>query len=74
LPQIKRKTVKDINWEESFKALVIGYFLKMVVADNLKDFTFWIDYPYFQGISSLTLITMLFGYPARFLLILVGIL
>jgi alginate O-acetyltransferase complex protein AlgI len=65
LPQIKIKTLKEINWQESFKALVVGYFLKMVVADNLKDFTFWIAYPYFKSFSSITLITMLFGYSCQ---------
>ncbi|MBF0511536.1 MAG: MBOAT family protein, partial [Candidatus Omnitrophica bacterium] len=42
LPQIGHKKFLDIPWEKSFKNLVTGYFLKMVVADNLKDFTFWI--------------------------------
>jgi alginate O-acetyltransferase complex protein AlgI len=62
IPQIKLKEIKDIHWELCFKNIVLGYFLKMVIADNLKDFTFWIDFPYFQGQSSLTLIIMLFGY------------
>jgi alginate O-acetyltransferase complex protein AlgI len=43
----------------------MGYFLKMVVADNLKDFTFWISFPYFQSMSTLTLIVMLFGYSCQ---------
>lgn len=62
LPQIKEKYFKDIQWESAFKAIVLGYFLKMVIADNLKDQTFWIAYPYFQGQNSWTLIAMLFGY------------
>ncbi len=62
LPQIKTKYFKEINWECVIKNLITGYFLKMVVADNLKDFTFWIDYPYFQGSSTLNLIALLFGY------------
>jgi alginate O-acetyltransferase complex protein AlgI len=37
----------------------------MVVADNLKDYTFWIAFPYFQGQSAITLITMLFGYSCQ---------
>jgi len=37
----------------------------MVVADNLKDFTFWITYPYFQNLSSFTLIFLLFGYSMQ---------
>lgn len=65
LPQIKAKFLKDINWEQCFKSLILGYFLKMVVADNLKDFTFWIAFPYFQGYTAITLITMLFGYSCQ---------
>jgi alginate O-acetyltransferase complex protein AlgI len=37
----------------------------MVIADNLKDQTFWIAYPYFERLSSFTLITMLLGYSAQ---------
>lgn len=65
LPQIGRKYLRDIDWEAAFKYLVVGYFLKMVCADNLKDFTFWIAYPYYQIFSSLTLLTMLFGYSMQ---------
>jgi len=65
LPQIKSKFFRDINWEQCCKSLILGYFLKMVVADNLKDFTYWIAYPYFQGYTALTLITMLFGYSCQ---------
>jgi alginate O-acetyltransferase complex protein AlgI len=65
LPQIGVKKFNDIQWTYVFKKLIIGYFLKMVVADNLKDFTYWISYPYFQSKSTITLITMLFGYSAQ---------
>lgn len=59
-PQISHKKFNQINWERSFKTLVLGYFFKMVVADNLMDFTSSIIYPEYQ--SSLTLLAMLFGY------------
>ncbi|MEI6141529.1 MAG: MBOAT family O-acyltransferase [Mariniphaga sp.] len=62
IPQIGIKYLSEIQWESFFKSILTGYFLKMVVADNLKDFTFWIAFPYFQGHSTLTLIVMLFGY------------
>lgn len=65
LPQINIKRFKDINWEISFREIVLGYFLKIVVADNLKDFTFWIAFPYFQGQDSYSLITMLFGFSCQ---------
>lgn len=65
LPQIGPKAWHGIDWEAAFKYLVVGYFLKMVVADNLKDFTFWLAYPYYQIYSSLTLLVMLFGYSMQ---------
>jgi alginate O-acetyltransferase complex protein AlgI len=65
LPQIAHKKFTSINWEKSFKEIVLGYFLKIVIADNLKDFTFWIAYPYFQGQDTYSLITMLFGYSCQ---------
>ncbi|MDB5280364.1 MAG: acyltransferase [Ferruginibacter sp.] len=65
IPQIGRKSIQDVQWNCVVKNMILGYFLKMVVADNLKDFTFWIAFPYFQGYSSLTLLTMLFGYSCQ---------
>lgn len=65
LPQIHLKTFKNINWELCVKNLILGYFLKVVIADNLKEFTFWIEYPYFEGQASVTLIIMLLGYSAQ---------
>lgn len=65
LPQIGVKTLRDIKWECCFKSLVLGYFLKMVVADNLKEHTFGIAFPYFEASSTLTLVNMLFGYSCQ---------
>lgn len=65
LSQVNSKYFKDINWEKSFKALVTGYFLKMVVADNLQDFTYWINYPYFLGQPAGKLLIMLLGYSCQ---------
>lgn len=65
LPQIERKKLTGINWERCFQEITLGYFLKIVVADNLKDFTFWIAYPYFQGKDTLSLLTMLFGFSCQ---------
>jgi alginate O-acetyltransferase complex protein AlgI len=62
LPQIRKKYFAEIDWISCFKTLLTGYFLKMVIADNLKDQTFWISFPYFQTQSSITLIVMLWGY------------
>ncbi len=64
-PQFGPKTLADIRWEDAFRALIQGCFLKMVIADNLKDYTFWLDYPYFQHFSTLTLLSMLLGYSMQ---------
>ena len=63
--EIGAKELLTINWQFVFKTLVVGYFLKMVVADNLKDHTFWMVYPYFESCNSSTLILMLFGYSIQ---------
>ncbi|MGR3810240.1 MBOAT family O-acyltransferase [Jiulongibacter sp. NS-SX5] len=65
LPQIKGKLLKDIDWEYCVKQLILGYFLKMVIADNLKDHTFWMQYPYFMELSGLNLLALLFGYSMQ---------
>jgi alginate O-acetyltransferase complex protein AlgI len=66
LPQIgDGKKLSEINWQYCFRKLLVGYFLKMVVADNLKDFTYWMTFPYFKSHSSITLVTMLFGYSCQ---------
>jgi alginate O-acetyltransferase complex protein AlgI len=62
IPQINNKFFKDIDWEYCFKMLVVGYFLKLVIADNLKDFTSSLVYPGFMTLSTLTLVSMLLGY------------
>jgi alginate O-acetyltransferase complex protein AlgI len=59
-PQIKEKYFRDIQWEAAFKNLVTGYFLKMVIADNLKDFTHLMAEPYY--LSSITLFILVLGY------------
>lgn len=64
-PQIAEKNFRNIAWESAFKTLITGYFLKMVVADNLKNFTFWIAYPYFEAYSTIDLCTMMFGYAVQ---------
>lgn len=59
-PQIKEKYFRDIQWEAAFKNLTTGYFLKMVIADNLKDFTHLMNEPYY--FSTITLFVLMLGY------------
>lgn len=62
---IRIKSWKEVDIMFVFKALVTGYFLKMVIADNMKDFTFWMAYPYFELRGTGSLVLMLFGYAMQ---------
>ena len=64
-PQIAPKYFKDIPVNFILRSLIVGYFLKMVIADNLKDYTFWISFPYYQGFGTITNLTLLFGYSIQ---------
>ncbi len=63
--QIQPKYAKNVDWYGACKIIIIGYFLKMVIADNLKDQTFWIAYPYFEAFNTFTLCGLLFGYSMQ---------
>lgn len=65
LPQIKPKFWRDVPWDKVVETLIMGYFLKMVIADNLRDQTFWMTFPFFHAHSTATLVTLLFGYSIQ---------
>lgn len=62
IPQIGKKLFKDIDWNYSFRLLVVGFFLKLVVADNINEYTSLLLYPRFLTFSSMDLISILLGY------------
>jgi alginate O-acetyltransferase complex protein AlgI len=64
-PQIKEKKFGDIEWIKVVKFLILGYFLKMVVADNLKEQTMYMSFPQFLDVPSGTLVAMLYGYSIQ---------
>ncbi|MGX2982643.1 MBOAT family O-acyltransferase [Helicobacter sp. 23-1045] len=64
-PQIRAKYLKNIPFLRAFKVLILGYFLKNVIADNLKDQTFWMAYPYFLSYDSASLVVLLIGYSVQ---------
>ena len=64
-PQIGGKSYDDIDWSKVLSALVTGYFLKLVVANNLANHTFFIKYPYFLGLQKNDLLLLLFGYSIQ---------
>lgn len=64
-PQIERKILKRINWELVFRCLVTGYFLKMVVADNLRQQSNRLLFPQFESYSSIHLAALLLAYSGQ---------
>jgi alginate O-acetyltransferase complex protein AlgI len=64
-PQIGSKDLKAIDWLYCIRSLIVGYFLKLFVADNLADSTIWFKYPYFLEKSRITLWLSLFSYSAQ---------
>ncbi|RVT98358.1 MBOAT family protein [Mucilaginibacter limnophilus] len=61
-PQIETKHIKNINWQYCFRKLVLGFFLKLVVANNLQYFTAWLQSPAMDNLSSLTLFVLILGF------------
>ncbi len=64
-PQVALKRYQDIDFPGCFRILVLGYFLKSVIADNISEQTYWIAYPYFLWKSSGDLLLLLYGYSAQ---------
>lgn len=60
--QIGAKTLASVDWDDAVKKLILGFFLKMVVADNLREVTAWLHYPEFLGAPTLVLISMLYAF------------
>jgi alginate O-acetyltransferase complex protein AlgI len=64
-PQIHRHLFSEIEWRGACHALLFGYFFKSVIADNLQEYTFWLQYPYFVPLASANLIFLLIGYSMQ---------
>lgn len=60
--QIARKDLRKVDWNGALKHLVAGFFLKMVVADNLKEATLALKYPEFTFLPKLSLLALLYGF------------
>ncbi|HRI16212.1 MAG TPA: MBOAT family O-acyltransferase [Verrucomicrobiota bacterium] len=65
--QIGPKRLADVNWDGAIKTLILGFFLKMVVADNLKEVTAAIRYPEFLQIPRLNLIALVYAFSFQLL-------
>lgn len=51
IPQIKPKFIGNVDFIESAKWIVSGYFFKLFVANNLNEITTNMDYPLFEKLS-----------------------
>jgi len=60
--QIRAKTSASVDWDDAVRKLILGFFLKMVVADNLGEATAWLHYPEFVGKPGVTLLFMLYAF------------
>jgi alginate O-acetyltransferase complex protein AlgI len=65
--QIGAKRLADIDWDGAVKKLILGFFLKMVVADNLKDATAALRFPDFTALPRLNLVALLYGFSFQIL-------
>jgi alginate O-acetyltransferase complex protein AlgI len=60
--QIGPKRWADVDWSGALRKLVLGFFLKMVVADNLKEATALLSHPGFLEVPRLNLWLLLYGF------------
>lgn len=60
--QIAAKSLSQIDWDDATKKLILGFFLKMVVADNLREATAGLSYPAFVGMPGINLLFLLYGF------------
>lgn len=64
-PQIRPKSFREIDWNTNFQWLVLGYFLKVFVADNLSEYTVHLSSPTFQSSGKLNDLVLLLAYSAQ---------
>ncbi len=60
--QISSKTLADVDWRDATRKLILGFFLKMVIADNLKDLTLNIELAQARSLSGLTHWILLYAF------------
>jgi alginate O-acetyltransferase complex protein AlgI len=50
LPQIMEKHLTDVDFVEAAKWILIGYFFKLFVANNLNEMTAYMDFPLYETV------------------------
>ena len=65
-PQIVAKRLRDVEWANATRNIIVGTFLKRVVADNLNPLTLPLtDKRYYVGTPQGDLLAMIIGYSAQ---------
>ena len=65
-PQIVAKRLRDVPWGDAASAIIVGTFLKRVVADNLEQLTLPLADPRtYPGTPQGVLLAMIVGYSAQ---------
>ncbi len=64
-PQIAAKSWSDIPWGHVLRSLILGFFLKMVVADNLAEKTVTLTMPWLSALGPVDLMLLLYGYSMQ---------
>jgi alginate O-acetyltransferase complex protein AlgI len=64
LPQIELKSITTVPFIEAAKWIIVGYFFKLFVANNLNQMTTLMDYPLYETVkaSDRWLLTLLYSY------------
>lgn len=57
-PQIEPKSVRKVDWVSAIRWLILGYFMKSFCANNLNNFTSYLNTP--EGLASLAGLDRLF--------------
>ena len=65
--QIRPKRLREVHWDAAVRMLILGFFLKMVVADNLKEVTEGLRYPEFLMLPRINLIALLYAFSFQIL-------
>lgn len=60
--QVRVKRFREIEWPAAVRMLILGYFLKMVIADNLREATALLTTPLMPQLGALDLLALLYGF------------
>jgi D-alanyl-lipoteichoic acid acyltransferase DltB (MBOAT superfamily) len=64
MPQIAPKRVADVDFAEAARWILLGYFFKLYVANNLNEMTSYMDFPLYETIRTQDrwVLVVLYGY------------